>query len=182
MPRQKRAIPEINAGSMADIAFLLLIFFLVTTSIDSDKGISIKLPPKLEKNQVVQQIKERNVFEILINSQNQLLVEGNYMDVKDLCASAKNFIKNPGKDPVLSEQPDKAIISIQSDVSTTYQAYLQVQNELKRAYNELRDEAAHEQYGVAFDDLIKGGEKEQAILKQYPQKISEAEPEDVLKD
>ena len=80
MPRQKRAIPEINAGSMADIAFLLLIFFLVTTSIDSDKGIAIKLPPKFDKTQVLQKIQERNIFEVLINSQNQLLVEGENME------------------------------------------------------------------------------------------------------
>jgi biopolymer transport protein ExbD len=182
MPRQKRSIPEINAGSMADIAFLLLIFFLVTTSIDSDKGIAIKLPPKLDKNVQLEKIKERNVFEVLINAQNQLLVEGETMDIQNLCQAAKLFIRNSGRDPNLSESPDKAVISLKNDVSTTYQAYLQVQNELKRAYNELRDEASREKYGLGFDDLIKGSEREQIILAKYPQKISEAEPEDVLKD
>lgn len=182
MPRQKRAIPEINAGSMADIAFLLLIFFLVTTSIDSDKGIAIKLPPKLDKTQVLQKIQERNIFEVLINSQNQLLVEGEYMELSALCDAAKRFISNKEGNPVLSERPDKAIISLKNDVSTTYEAYLQVQNELKRAYNELRDEASRAKYGVAFDDLAKGSEREQDILTLYPQKISEAEPEDIFKD
>jgi biopolymer transport protein ExbD len=182
MPRQKRAIPEINAGSMADIAFLLLIFFLVTTSIDSDKGIAIKLPPKLDKTQVLQKIQERNIFEVLINSQNQLLVEGEYMELSALCDAAKRFISNKEGNPALSERPDKAIISLKNDVSTTYEAYLQVQNELKRAYNELRDEASRAKYGVAFDDLAKGSESEQDILTLYPQKISEAEPEDIFKD
>lgn len=182
MPRQKRAIPEINAGSMADIAFLLLIFFLVTTSIDSDKGIAIKLPPKLDKTQVLQKIHERNIFEVLINSQNQLLVEGEYMELSALCDAAKRFISNKEGNPALSERPDKAIISLKNDVSTTYEAYLQVQNELKRAYNELRDEASRAKYGVAFDDLAKGSEREQDILTLYPQKISEAEPEDIFKD
>jgi biopolymer transport protein ExbD len=182
MPRQKRAIPEINAGSMADIAFLLLIFFLVTTSIDSDKGIAIKLPPKLDKTQVLQKIQERNIFEVLINSQNQLLVEGEYMELSALCDAAKRFISNKEGNPALSERPDKAIISLKNDVSTTYEAYLQVQNELKRAYNELRDEASRAKYGVAFDDLAKGSEREQDILTLYPQKISEAEPEDIFKD
>ncbi len=182
MPRQKRAIPEINAGSMADIAFLLLIFFLVTTSIDSDKGIAIKLPPKLDKTQVLQKIQERNIFEVLINSQNQLLVEGEYVELSALCDAAKRFISNKEGNPALSERPDKAIISLKNDVSTTYEAYLQVQNELKRAYNELRDEASRAKYGVAFDDLAKGSEREQDILTLYPQKISEAEPEDIFKD
>ncbi|MFM6982638.1 MAG: ExbD/TolR family protein [Chitinophagaceae bacterium] len=182
MPRLKRSIPEINAGSMADIAFLLLIFFLVTTSIDSDKGIAIKLPPKFDKTQVLQKIKERNVFEVLINSQNQLLVEGNYMEVSELCQAAKAFIRNQEKNPAFSESPDKAIISLKNDVSTTYGAYLQVQNELKRAYNELRDEASRDKFGVAFDDLVKGSSREQEILSMYPQKISEAEPEDINKD
>lgn len=182
MPRQKRAIPEINAGSMADIAFLLLIFFLVTTSIDSDKGIAVKLPPKLDKTQVLQKIQERNIFEVLINSQNQLLVEGEYMELSALCDAVKRFISNKEGNPALSERPDKAIISLKNDVSTTYEAYLQVQNELKRAYNELRDEASRAKYGVAFDDLAKGSEREQDILTLYPQKISEAEPEDIFKD
>lgn len=182
MPRQKRAIPEINAGSMADIAFLLLIFFLVTTSIDSDKGIAIKLPPKPDKTQVLQKIQERNIFEVLINSQNQLLVEGENMEVSTLCDAAKRFISNKEGNPELSESPDKAIISLKNDVSTTYGAYLQVQNELKRAYNELRDEASRAKFGIAFDDLVKGSEREQEILTMYPQKISEAEPEDIFKD
>src|SRR5688572_707092 len=108
MPRKNRAIPEINAGSMADIAFLLLIFFLVTTSIDSDKGIPIKLPPKVTEIPKDAIVKQRNVWEVLINRNDQLLVENNWMNIDQLCDATKNFILNAGNNPDLSESPLKA--------------------------------------------------------------------------
>lgn len=179
MARKQRAVPEINAGSMADIAFLLLIFFLVTTSIDSDKGIPIKLPPKLDPTQVPPPIKKRNVYEVLINKDNQLLVENDWMEISQLCDATKKFITNNGVNPELSDNPNKAVVSLKNDKGTSYGAYLAVQNELKRAYNELRDEYCLEKFGRRYDDLPKGGASQQEALKAYPQKISEAEPEQI---
>ncbi len=182
MARTSRKLPEINAGSMADIAFLLLIFFLVTTSIDSDKGIPIKLPPKLDENQPdPPTIKARNIYEVLINSNNQLLVENNWMNIEDLTENTKRFITNNGVDPNLSENPDKAVISLKNDKGTSYGVYIMVQNELKRAYNELRDEYALNTYGSTYAELRKGSKQQQEVAKKYPQKISEAEPEDAFK-
>ncbi len=179
MARKQRAVPEINAGSMADIAFLLLIFFLVTTSIDSDKGIAIKLPPKLPPAQDPPTIKKRNIWEVLINKNDQLLVEGEWMNIDQLCDATKKFIANPSKSEALSQNPDKAVVSLKNDKGTTYGAYISVQNELKRAYNELRDEYCQSKFGRKFDDFPKGSKQQQEALKAFPQKISEAEPEEI---
>lgn len=181
MARKSRSLPEINAGSMADIAFLLLIFFLVTTSIDSDKGIPIKLPPKpdpFNKDETIQ--KERNVYEVLINSNDNLLVEGNWMNIDELCDNTKKFITNNGVDLNLSETPDKAIVSLKNDKGTSYEAYIRVQNELKRAYNELRNEYSREQFGRDYDELGKNSPQAKQVSEKYPQKISEAEPVDAF--
>jgi biopolymer transport protein ExbD len=180
MARKKRSIPEINAGSMADIAFLLLIFFLVTTSIDSDKGIPIKLPPKLTEDQPKPpSIKKRNIWEVLINKNDMLLVEGKRMDITQLCDATKIFISNPTKSELYSENTDKAVVSLKNDKGTSYGAYIAVQNELKRAYNELRDEYCRSNFNSSYNDLPKDGKQQQEALKAYPQKISEAEPENI---
>ena len=115
--RRNRTTPEVNAGSMADIAFLLLIFFLVTTTIDTDRGISIRLPPMPEENQPENdiRIKERNVMKVLVNANDQLLVNGELLNVKDLKRRTKEFIDNPRRDPNLSESPTKAVISLKND-------------------------------------------------------------------
>lgn len=186
----KRAAPEINAGSMADIAFLLLIFFLVTTTMDTDTGLNRMLPPPVPENQEPPPpIKDRNVFVVLLNSNNQLLVENQYMDVKDLRAATKEFIDNPMKKETLSETKDKeveffglvpvsrGVISLQNDRGTQYQAYLTVQNELQAAYNELRNELARRKWSKDFKDLDEDQQK--AIREIYPQSISEAEPKNV---
>ena len=116
----RREAPEINAGSMADIAFLLLIFFLVTTTMDVDKGISRKLPPIIEDEQEKPPpIKEKNVFVVLLNSQDGLFVEDDYMDIEDLREAAKEFIDNFGKNPLSSDNPNKAVISLQNDRGTS---------------------------------------------------------------
>lgn len=179
MARKQRSVPEINAGSMADIAFLLLIFFLVTTSIDSDKGIPIKLPPKLPDTQKPPTIKKRNIWEVLINKNDQLLVENEWMNLDQLCDATKKFIQNPSNNPDLSESPLKAVVSLKNDKGTTYGAYISVQNELKRAYNELREEYSQAKFGRGYESLPKGGKEQQEVLKTYPQKISEAEPEQI---
>ena len=135
-----RMTNEINAGSMADIAFLLLIFFLVTTTIVEDKGIMVKLPPWSEEEPDITKLKKRNVFSVLVNAQNQLLVRGELSDIDELRDRAKEFIANPQRREDLAEKPTKAIISLKNDRGTNYETYLEVYNELKGAYNELWDD------------------------------------------
>lgn len=189
----KRDSPEINAGSMADIAFLLLVFFLVTTTMDSDFGLMRKLPPPVPDDVESPPIKERNVFVVLANAQNKLLVEGEPMEIDQLKDAAKEFIANPKRDKKLPEfkvvdvpffgktDVSKQVISLQNDRGTSYELYIQVQNELARAYNELRNELAREKFGKSFDRLKEDGdnEKVKAIRAIYPQRISEAEPKSV---
>jgi len=177
--KKDRATPEVNAGSMADIAFLLLIFFLVTTTIDTDKGIAIRLPPMPEPNQPETNIKlkERNVLKVLVNAADQLLVDGKPMSIKELKKAAKDFIDNPMQDPTLAESPQKAVISLKNDRGTSYNLYIQVHNELKAAYNELREAKAQNDYGKTLEKLPESQQNE--IRDYYRQVISEAEPEDL---
>lgn len=190
----KRDAAEINAGSMADIAFLLLVFFLVTTTMDSDMGMMRKLPPTLPPDMPKPPpIKDRNVFVVLANSNDQLLVEGELMDISELKEAAKEFIENPMNVETLPEMKQveipifgtrmvsKQVISLQNDNGTSYQLYIQVQNELAAAYNELRDELAMEEFGVTYEELVENKDKPKvsAIKRVYPQRISEAEPKDV---
>jgi biopolymer transport protein ExbD len=192
----RRSVQEINAGSMADIAFLLLIFFLVSTTMDTDSGIVRKLPPMPEKEKQEDQVdvKERNIFVVLVNRNNQLLVEGELMDIKDLRIAAKEFVLNTYDDPNLPakewievpifgqvEVTKKHVISLQNDRGTSYGMYIAVQNELAAAYNELRDELSMRKFGMKYSEL-KGEENEErrdAIEEVYPMKISEAEPKNV---
>lgn len=150
----KRDVPEVNAGSMADIAFLLLIFFLVTTTIPKDTGLNRKLPPIDESDAEPPVIKQKNIFTVLLNGQDQLLVEDELMEVKDLRAAAIEFLDNGGdgsckfckgkKSEDSSDNPDKAIISLKNERETSYAAYIAVQNELVAAYNVLRNRRALE--------------------------------------
>ena len=185
MPKK---LPEYNASSLADIAFMLLIFFLVTTTMDTDLGISRMLPPPVPPEQLDNddKIKERNVFVVLINKNDLLLVEGKPMDISNLKDEAKKFIENPNREDNLPEfkttdvdffgtvEVSKQIISLQNDRSTSYGIYIQAQNELAAAYNELRNELAMRKFGKVYDDLDE--ERQKAIRKIYPQRISEAEP------
>jgi len=179
MSRQKsRGVPEINAGSMADIAFLLLIFFIVATTMDVDSGLLTRLPPMPEEEQEKPpEIKERNVLTVLVNANDQLLVEGEWTVVEKLREITKEFIVNPQKSESLPEDPTKAVVSLQNDRGTSYNAYIQVQNELKAAYNEVRNEESKARFGKKFDDLTTSQQKE--IQSMYPVKISEAEPKDI---
>lgn len=175
MARSNRSVPEINAGSMADIAFLLLIFFLVTTTMDVDTGIARKLPV-LDEEQEIEDMQgnDRNIYEVYVNSKDALLVEEEEMDITKLRAGAKEFLSNNGKNPKLSDNPEKAIISLQNSRGTSYDMYISVQNELTAAYNELRNEAAIITYNLKYTELPK--DKRKIIRKMYPMKISEAEP------
>jgi biopolymer transport protein ExbD len=166
---------EVNAGSMADIAFLLLIFFLVTTTIAEDKGIRVKLPPWSEEEPDITQLKKRNVYSVLVNAQNQLLVRGEPMNIRDLRQNAKEFISNPLQREDLAEKPTRAIISLKNDRGTNYKTYLEVYNELKGAYDELWDELSMRKYNIHYsDDLDKA--KKDAIKGEIPMVLSEAEP------
>ncbi len=188
----KREIGEINAGSMADIAFLLLIFFLVTTTMDVDTGIARQLPPIPEQTDITDvKINERNVFVVLINAQDRLLVNGKPMNVEDLREKAIEFIKSDPDNPELPEMEEvkidginkvvlvgKGVISLQNDRGTTYGRYIEVQNELVAAYNILRDEAAMKYFGKEKYDML-NEEQQEAVREVYPQRISEAEPKNV---
>ncbi len=201
----KRAAPEVNAGSMADIAFLLLIFFLVTTTIETDSGLNRKLPP-MEDQVDPPIIREKNIFTVVVNKNNQLLVEEKLTDVAELRQLAIDFLDNGGgvgeeacdycqgaRDEASSDNPDKAIISLKNDRETSYKVYITVQNELVAAYNDLRNRDFLRLYpnvGLNFVDAEKKYDdprtsaevaedlkpKLDVVKKMYPQKLSEAEP------
>ena len=136
--RKTRPLQEVNASSMADIAFLLLIFFLVTTTINVDKGILHKLPPKEDEPPEVIEFNQNNVMNILVNKYDQMLVRGELMEVDELREKAREFLQNYGRDPELSDNPQKAVVSLKNDRGTSYNIYIRVQNELKAAYRDLR--------------------------------------------
>ena len=165
---------EVNAGSMADIAFLLLIFFLVTTTIVEDKGVLVKLPPWSDEPPDIQQLKTRNVYSVLVNAQNQLLVRGEPADLETLRENAKEFIMNPNRRDDMAEKPTKAIVSMKNDRGTKYETYLEVYNEIKGAYNELRNEAANRKFSRDYEFCSREQRKE--IRDEIPLVISEAEP------
>ena len=181
--KKPRQATEVNSGSMADIAFLLLIFFLVTTTIASDKGISVTLPPKKE-NQDDVKIKGKNIFNILINSQDKLLVEEEPAQIEDLNIMVKKFVTNRGVDPISSDSPQKAIVSLKTDRGTSYKTYIQVYDELKKAYNELKAEylgLTLMQYNTLDKKNPDDKEKYNRARKEYPVNISDAESTDISK-
>jgi biopolymer transport protein ExbD len=176
-----REVPEINAGSMADIAFLLLIFFLVTTTIQTDSGLSVLLPPYVEVPPPPEKKNKRNVFSVQINGNNQLLVRGrptSLNDASDIKDAVKTFIMNGGKDPNSSDSPKKAVVTILNDNGTSYEAYIAVYNQLKAGYNELWEESAQTVHGRSYADLDK--KERQSIRKEIPLVISEAEPTSLI--
>ncbi len=183
MASKRRGLPEINAGSMADIAFLLLIFFLVTTTMDVDSGIARKLPPMPEENVETPEVHKRNIFIVAIGKNNKILAgignaiakrnNGDDVSIASLKDDVKDFITNNGGNPNSSESPDKAVVSLQNRKGTSYKTYIQVQNELTKAYNELRNEKSNVDYGKDFNRL--NNEEQKKIKDFYPMKVSEAE-------
>ena len=175
------------------MAFLLLCFFMMTTTMDQDKGLQRRLPPMPDPNQKVedQKVNRRNIIVVKINSADRLLAGSEPMHVSQLKDKIKEFLTNPANDPNLPEKEEieienfgpcmvsKGVISLQNDRGTSYQAYMAVQNELVKAVNELRDEFAVANYGKVY---AKCNEDEQVVIrKAVPQNISEAEPKDVSK-
>ncbi|EGD33989.1 MULTISPECIES: ExbD/TolR family protein [unclassified Capnocytophaga] len=198
----RRSIPEVNAGSMADIAFLLLIFFLVTTDISSNAGITAKLPPKVpQQEQQEPPINERNLFVVLVNKQNQLLVEDKLMNIKNLRKAAVEFLDNGGgsadeacsycqgkHDPTSSDNPNKAVISLQNDRETNYDTYIVVQNELVAAYYELRErerkrlypnEVSYKEMDAEFN-AAKTSDKRKEELRPKLEKLQELFPKKLV--
>ena len=196
---RRSGAPEVNAGSMADIAFLLLIFFLVTTTIETDAGLDRMLPPiEPPEDDVV--IKQKNIFQVNINKNGQLLADGELIELKDLRGKAIAFLENNGdgsctycgsgkKDPSSSDNPTKAIISLKNDRETKYGTYITVQNELVGSYNDLRNRESERLYKRTFSSMeveyakqetapsVKEKLKEKIVRIQemFPQKLSEAE-------
>lgn len=189
----KKKVPEINGSSMADIAFIALIFFLMVTTMDKEEGIARQLPPIPPEDQKVedQQVNRRNIIQVKINSNDRLLAGGVPMDVSQLKDKIKEFMTNPYDDPNLPEKEvkevkgigpvpvSKGVISLQNDRGTTYQAYITVQNELVKAINELRDDFSMKTFGKKYAKLDE--EQQDAVREAVPQRISEAEPKDVKK-
>jgi biopolymer transport protein ExbD len=200
----KRSAPEVNAGSMADIAFLLLIFFLVTTTIEKDKGILRSLPPIDDSEVEPPVIKQKNLFTIIMDRNDRLFVEEEVMDIKDLKQAAIDFLDNGGStnaegqscdyckgkgDLASSDHPDKAIITLKYDRETSYGKYIEVQNQLVSAYNFLRDREAQRLFRRSFESMLvekegnqfnkdeKLNENIQRIKDMYPLKLSEAQPD-----
>ncbi len=211
----RRKLGEINAGSMADIAFLLLIFFLVTTTMDVDSGIMRQLPPYEEKKEESDPIKERNVFLVFLNKNNQLMVEGELMEgvnaSKRLTEKVKEFITNPADDENLSEgdflqdkyqeaieegeeekaaklkdmidkfggttRVSKGVVSLQNDRGTQYGKYIEIQDAIVRAFNELKDEFSRKHFGSPYEELEE--EEQKMVRKIIPLSISEAEPRSI---
>ena len=202
MAKKKRKVPGLNGSSLADISFILLIFFLVTTSMDTDTGLARRLPPPPDPNQQEDdvKVKGRNVFVVSVNMNNDIMyyygdeakrVTKFGVQPSELREIAKEFISNPENKanmpefhpadpplPILGAHPvtKNHIISVQTDRSTKYEVYFQIQNELMAAYNELRDEFALAKFGKHYNDLKSESDEALAVRGVYPMKISESEP------
>ncbi len=187
----RRAAPEINAGSMADIAFLLLIFFLVTTTMDVDTGITRILPPPVKNKNENVDVKERNVMKILINSHDLMLVNGKPANVSNLTQKVVEFMSlhpNNKAFPEVQEKyipglgkkvlMSKGIVSLKNDRGTSYKMYISVQDAIAKAFNEMKDQQSLKYYGIKFDQLV-DPKKTKTINKLVPIRVSEAEPENV---
>lgn len=185
-----RKTPEIPSASMADIAFMLLIFFLVATTMDVDSGLERVLPQMPPEDQEdTPPIRERNVFTVLLDANNRLMVEGELIRVDDLKAKAKEFMTNPNNSENLPEtklteipffgnmEVTKGVISLRNDQGTQYGMYIAVQNELVAAVNELRDDFANNKFGKNYANCT--SEQREAIRDAIPSRISEAEPKEV---
>ncbi|SMO43653.1 biopolymer transporter ExbD [Fodinibius sediminis] len=174
--KREREEAEVGGAGMADIAFLLLIFFLLVTTIDVDTGIGLQLPPAPEENQEPPPIKERNLLNILVNAQGMILIDEEPTPVSALKQKIKDFVTNRGQDPNLSDSPDKAIVSIKTQRQTPYKTYIDMLDEVMGAYAELRNQASQSEFGVPYEELEDDSEEQQKIQDIYPKKISIAEP------
>ncbi len=189
----KRSVDGINASSMADIAFLLLIFWLTTTTMNNDKGLQRRLPPMPDENQQQEDIKvnRRNIIQVKINAADRIIAGGQIMDISEIKDKIVEFVTNPMNLETLPEKEmkdiegygqyavSKGVVSLQNDRGTSYNSYLQVQNELVKAFNEIRDDFAVKNYGKKYNALDE--DKQKIVREAVPQNISEAEPKDIGK-
>ncbi len=189
----KRNAEGINASSSADIAFLLLIFWLTTTTMNSDKGLQRRLPPMPDENQKQEDVKvnRRNIIQVKINSNDRIIAGGQIMEISEIKDKIVEFVTNPMNLETLPEKEmkeiegfgqyavSKGVVSLQNDRGTSYNAYLQVQNELVKAFNEIRDDFAVKNYGKKYNALDE--DKQKIVRDAIPQSISEAEPKDISK-
>jgi biopolymer transport protein ExbD len=189
----KRNAEGINASSSADIAFLLLIFWLTTTTMNSDKGLQRRLPPMPDENQKQEDVKvnRRNIIQVKINSNDRIIAGGQIMEISEIKDKIVEFVTNPMNLETLPEKEmkeiegfgqyavSKGVVSLQNDRGTSYNAYLQVQNELVKAFNEIRDDFAVKNYGKKYNALDE--DKQKIVREAIPQNISEAEPKDISK-
>ena len=189
----KRNAEGINASSSADIAFLLLIFWLTTTTMNSDKGLQRRLPPMPDENQKQEDVKvnRRNIIQVKINSTDRIIAGGQIMEISEIKDKIVEFVTNPMNLETLPEKEmkeiegfgqyavSKGVVSLQNDRGTSYNAYLQVQNELVKAFNEIRDDFAVKNYGKKYNALDE--DKQKIVRDAIPQSISEAEPKDISK-
>ena len=177
LKKKKRDGAEINGSSMADIAFLLLIFFLVTTTINVDTGIGMILPPPLDPEVEPPPIKERNQMNILVNSQGLILMDETPTQIGEVREKLIEFIDNPNNDETLSVTPEAAIVSLKTQKETPYRIYIDMLDEVMAAYKDLRDAASRSNYGVPYDALVDDSPQQDQIREMYPKKISIAEPD-----
>jgi flagellar hook-basal body complex protein FliE len=203
MAKTSRKVPELNASSMADVSFLLLCFFLMVSSMDTDSGLARRLPPPPQtEEQTSVDVQRRNLLVVLVNSKNETLVQNQqgthlYLNEMELLGNGgqtslkdvvKEFVLNPQNSPALPELTEEDfgapigtvpvtaqhVVSIQNDATTSYKAYIAVQNEVVRAYNELREEGSRKYFNTSYEDLTEDQKKQ--INELFPQRISEAEP------
>jgi biopolymer transport protein ExbD len=189
MAKKKKGVPQLNSTSSADIAFIMLLFFLLTSSMDTDRGLPRRLPPPIPKDQKNDDvdIKKRNLLVINVNMDNQILCGGEVIQLNQLKERVKDFIDNPSNSETLPEKVEEDVpyfgnmrvtkfhvISLMNDRGTSYQAYIDVQNEIAAAYTELRNNVSQQKFGKNFLDLPE--DQQEAVQKIYKQQISEAEP------
>ncbi|HIZ33702.1 MAG TPA: biopolymer transporter ExbD [Candidatus Bacteroides merdigallinarum] len=186
--RPQRRIPEINASSTADIAFLLLIFFLLTTSMDTDRGLQRRLPPPGRPTTEVMKLRERNVLTVDIGKDDRVKCAGDYVDLPELRERAKLFIANSQDDPDLPERvlvdipflgrvrvTKHHVIALRCSRLASYRTYIAVQDELAGAYRDLRDELAHRKWNRDYASL--SPDQQEAVRRVFPQQISEVKSE-----
>lgn len=173
MSQKQRVKPEINGSSMADIAFLLLIFFLVTTTINVDTGIGMVLPPPSDGSEA--DVPKRNLMNILVNAKGEISMDDALVEIQEVKPILKTFINNWGEDPELSDSPERAIVSLKTQRETPYKIYIDMLDEVMSTYKELRNEASLKNYGINFAELALDSPQRTHIKELYPKRISTSE-------
>jgi len=180
LKKRERVVGEVPQAGMADIAFLLLIFFLVVTTIDVDTGIFMQLPPPPDPEQEPPPIRERNLMNILVNAQGLILINEEPASLQDVQQLVMDFVDNENRaqDPDLAEDPRSAIVSIKTDRQTPYEIYIDMLDEVIGAYRQLRNEAAQREFGITYREYQNRVTRDDNVIREmYPQNISLAEPD-----